>query len=374
MTQALQTEQTNRLDDWPLPLHYKLKFDPKKPSLEKCVLVTEDGRKYSGDLVNIIFQESKLLFQPGNSNEKFVIPFLKIKSLQLSWPSLLVPELNLSNPSSIITPARLEKQSFNIEYNDGVILLGDTLGYLENEKGVFIYPILNDGYIERLFIPQHAIKYFQIVNKKIQNSTQNQVIQSLSEKLSRAQASNFNVGSFVHAHELFKEINKLESQSVMRLGEILIGLNMITSDQLEMALLRQKENRKKRLGEILMEMGLIDDSQLKIALARKFGIPYVNLTSFSYEPEAVKMVSANLAIKFLAMPLCLQERKLVIALEDPMNVQTIREIEFSTKCKVLPVMGLQEHIVDAINKYYKTGLTVQYHVPINNDGSIEFRV
>jgi hypothetical protein len=160
----------------------------------------------------------------------------------------------------------------------------------------------------------------------------------------------------------------------MRLGEILIGLNMITSDQLEIALLRQKENQKKRLGEILMEMGLVDESQLKIALARKFGIPYVNLTGFNYEPEAIKMVSANLAIKFLAMPLCLQERKLVIALEDPMNVQTIREIEFSTKYKVLPVIGLQEHIVDAINKYYKTGLTVQYHVPLNKDGSIEFRV
>jgi hypothetical protein len=196
----------------------------------------------------------------------------------------------------------------------------------------------------------------------------------LSEKLSKVKTSNCNTGTFIHARELFKEIAKLESQSVMRLGEILIGLDMITSDQLEMSLLRQNENRKKRLGEILMGMGFIDDTQLKIALARKFGIPYVNLTNFEYEPEAIKMVSANLAIKFLAMPLGVHESKLVIALEDPMNVQTIREIEFSTKCKVLPVMGLQMHIVDALNKYYKTGLTVQYHMPLNNDGSIEFRV
>jgi hypothetical protein len=374
MTQALKPEQTNQLDDWPLPLQYKLKYDPKKSPVEKCILVTEDGKKYLGDLIQIIIKECKLLFQPSNSNEKFVVPFSKIKSLQLSWPSKLVPELNLLDPSSAITTTNLEKQSFRIEFSDGVIQEGDTFGHLDQAEGVFIYPVLNDDFVERLFVPRQAIKNFQIINKISKSPNENLVKQTWPERPSRAQATNINNGSFIHAQDIFKEIAELESQPIMRLGEIFIGFNLITSDQLEMALLRQKENRKKRLGEILMQMGLIDDSQLKIALARKFGIPYVNLTSFIFEPEAIKMVPANLARKFLTMPLCLQERKLVLALEDPMNVQTIREIEFSTKCKVLPVMGLQEQIVDAINKYYKTGLTVQYHVPLNNDGSIEFRV
>jgi hypothetical protein len=374
MTQVLKPEQTNRLDYWPLPLHYKLKFDPKKPQVEQCILIIEGEKKYLGDLISFIIQERKLLFQPRDTNEKFVVPFSKIRSLQLSWPSKLVPELTLFDPSSATSTTNLEKQSFRIEYCDGVIHVRDTLGYLDNEEGVFIYPVLNDDYIERLFVPRHAIKNFQIVNKINKSPNENLIKQTWPEGTTRIQATNINIGPFIHAKDLYKEFAELESQSVMRLGEIFIGLNLITSDQLEMALLRQKENRKKRLGEILLEMGLIVESQLKITLARKFGIPYVNLTSFIFEPEAIKMVPANLIRKFLTMPLCLQGRKLVLALEDPMNVQTIREIEFLTQCKVLPVMGLHEEIVDAINKYYETGLIVQYHVPLNTDGSIEFRV
>jgi hypothetical protein len=374
MTQALQTEQTNRLDDWPLPLHYKLNFDPKSPPIEKCILVTEDGRKYLGELVKIIFQESKLLFQPSNSNEKFVIPFSRMKSLQLTWPRKLVPELNLFVPNSAISTSRLEKQSFHIESIDGMTQLGDTLGYFNNAIGVFINPVLKDDYIERHFVPRHAIKNFQIINETNKSPTENLINQTSPERPSRVKATKFNIGSFSNAKELFKEIAELETQSVMRLGEVFIGFNMITSDQLEMALLRQKEFRKKRLGEILIEMGLIDESQLKIGLARKFGIPYVDLTSFIFEPEAIKMLSAKIVRKFLTMPLCIQERKLVLALEDPMNVQTIREIEFLTQCKVFPIMGLHEEIVDAINKYYETGSIVDYHVPLNTDGSIEFRL
>jgi hypothetical protein len=70
----------------------------------------------------------------------------------------------------------------------------------------------------------------------------------------------------------------------------------------------------------------------------------------------------------------MEDRKLVVAFEDPVNVQAISEIEFLTQCKVLPTIALRENIVDAINQHYEAGLIVQYHMPINSDGSIEYRV
>jgi hypothetical protein len=53
-----------------------------------------------------------------------------------------------------------------------------------------------------------------------------------------------------------------------RLGEILVGMDALTSDQLNQALALQQVCRK-RLGEVLVSMNLIDDATLEQALDRQ---------------------------------------------------------------------------------------------------------
>ena len=61
-----------------------------------------------------------------------------------------------------------------------------------------------------------------------------------------------------------------------RLGEILLGYNFITPDQLSQSLEEQK-NTKKRLGEILVELGFVTEERLNQALAAQLGKPSANL-------------------------------------------------------------------------------------------------
>jgi hypothetical protein len=54
-----------------------------------------------------------------------------------------------------------------------------------------------------------------------------------------------------------------------RIGELLIKNGSITEEQLENALMVQKENKDKLLGEILLEMKFIDENALKKAITEQ---------------------------------------------------------------------------------------------------------
>jgi len=68
----------------------------------------------------------------------------------------------------------------------------------------------------------------------------------------------------------------LDSGMRKKLGEILLGYNFITPDQLSQSLEEQK-NTKKRLGEILVELGFVTEERLNQALAAQLGKPSANL-------------------------------------------------------------------------------------------------
>ena len=57
----------------------------------------------------------------------------------------------------------------------------------------------------------------------------------------------------------------------MRLGDMLVSLNLITEEQLQQALTDQKEKHK-RLGEMLIEDGFITEAQLIDTLRVQLGI------------------------------------------------------------------------------------------------------
>lgn len=69
--------------------------------------------------------------------------------------------------------------------------------------------------------------------------------------------------------DLDNAIKYQESQPILKLGEALLQLNLISQAQLEEALTQQKENRNVQLGQILVKMDIIDVRTLKGVLAKK---------------------------------------------------------------------------------------------------------
>ncbi len=169
----------------------------------------------------------------------------------------------------------------------------------------------------------------------------------------------------ISSEQLLQALKLQENKPMLKIGEALKQLDLITDDQLKQALDKQKENRAIPLGRLLIEMGAIDDRALKGAMAKKLGIPFVNLSNFNFDPNAIRLISGAFAKKELVMPLCLFDGALIVALEDPMNFKTLDELRFTTQLKVLPAMASKEDIKASIKAYYS-------NILMQEAGGIEF--
>ncbi|MGZ8261086.1 MAG: MSHA biogenesis protein MshE, partial [Caldimonas sp.] len=66
----------------------------------------------------------------------------------------------------------------------------------------------------------------------------------------------------------------------VRLGELLVRQQLLSAEQLDAALERQRASGLK-LGRTLVDLGFVSEEQICGALARQMRIPYINLKQFA---------------------------------------------------------------------------------------------
>jgi type IV pilus assembly protein PilB len=136
-----------------------------------------------------------------------------------------------------------------------------------------------------------------------------------------------------------------------RLGEILIKENLITSDQLRLALEHQKATGG-RLGTCLMTLGFITDDEITGVLSRQYGVPSINLKYYEVDASVIKLIPQDTAIRYQIVPLSRVGSTLTIAMTDPTNVFAMDDIKFMTGFNVEPVVASETAISEAISKFY----------------------
>ena len=138
-------------------------------------------------------------------------------------------------------------------------------------------------------------------------------------------------------------LHALEVQSrmpILRIGQALMALGVLTEEQLRAGLEQQKLDRSVPLGETLVRMGVVTRAQLQSALVRKMGYPLVNLHVFPVAVNALRTITHGAARRLQVMPLMIHEGRLILALDDPASRHAaIDEVEFITQMKVVPVIG-----------------------------------
>jgi type IV pilus assembly protein PilB len=140
----------------------------------------------------------------------------------------------------------------------------------------------------------------------------------------------------------------------VRLGEILIKESLITQDQLEKALDFQRSNGGK-LGSCLTKMGFITDDDITGVLSRQYGVPSINLKFYEIDPNVIKLIPQDTALRYQVIPLSRVGSVLTIAMTDPTNVFAMDDIKFMTGFNVEPVVASESAIGDAIVRFYGGG-------------------
>lgn len=144
------------------------------------------------------------------------------------------------------------------------------------------------------------------------------------------------------------------------IGEICLKLNLITEEQLQQALAKQKQlGGSESLGDVLVNMGLIGEKDRIRCLGDQWGVPFIDLTDLEPEPEAIKMVSQELARRQKVLPIARKNGKLALAMRNPLDIFVIDEIRLMTGVEVEPMIALEEEIVTAITRCYRSDASVK---------------
>jgi type IV pilus assembly protein PilB len=138
-----------------------------------------------------------------------------------------------------------------------------------------------------------------------------------------------------------------------RLGEILLGENLLTREQLAQALAEQRSSGH-RLGYVLIKLGLLPEVEVTKVLARQHRMPAVDLSRFEVESKIIKLIPADVAKKHCVLPLKREGRTLTVAMADPTDHGLLQDLKFITRFDLFPVLAGEYTLRNLIEKYYDT--------------------
>lgn len=139
----------------------------------------------------------------------------------------------------------------------------------------------------------------------------------------------------------------------MRLGDVLVNSGVITIDDLEKGLEKQKGTGRK-LGEVLVDEGIVTEENIARALSDQLHYDMVELQNVEIEEEILKLVPVNVLTKYKILPFEYSQDNLMlrVAMADPMDMVALDDINIITNMQVEPVVTTTRSVMLAIDKYY----------------------
>ena len=343
---------------WPAPPYFE--YDGAPPAHgEACVLTFTDGRKVAGLMQTFLPDHEVLKFQPKDGKNAVTVPFSTLVTLQL-LDTVRLEVHTLPGTDGLHPPS--EHQSFSVTLTDGSQLEGETMGHVEALCGLFLFVAQpNARGVVRWFVPAHALRDTQL-SKPLGEmlvdehaASHESIAQALDrQKLLRARrlGEYLTTNQIVSHEQLAAALKAQKAQPSQRLGETLVELGFLTPAELDEALAVGARDRSVPLGRILAEMGVVDMEVVHNVLAKKLGIPVVDLTRMRPSPNALKRIPTALANRYQVLPLAEVEGGLVVAVDDPTNMERMEEVRFVAGSKLIPVVAPGREIRQALELAY----------------------
>jgi len=139
----------------------------------------------------------------------------------------------------------------------------------------------------------------------------------------------------------------------VKIGELLLSKNLITEAQLKVALSEQAKTGKK-LGETLIELNYITEHDLLKAVAEQLGIEMVSISDYDLTPELKKLIPEEIARRYKVIPLKYSNNLIVLATNDPVNIDAMDELSRMTRKNISPVLLTTDDLYYGLEKIYGT--------------------
>jgi hypothetical protein len=161
----------------------------------------------------------------------------------------------------------------------------------------------------------------------------------------------------------------------MKLGEMLVRDGRLTEPQLQAALQYQARDGG-RFGTVLFEHGFIDLEALTVYLGLELGIPIATGAMLERAKRAaVRLLQPQQAYRHKCIPLVVQDRQLIAAIEDPHDFATLENLAQITGYRVLPRVAPELRVYYYIERYYGVARPARFvkfgETPRGDEGAVD---
>ena len=141
-----------------------------------------------------------------------------------------------------------------------------------------------------------------------------------------------------------------------RLGDLLLGAGVITQEQLEEALKRQKEaGNGQKLGMTLVDMGIMNDEIIAEALCHQMGLERVHLAGITIEDEVLALVDEKVLRKYMLLPDEFapdNPNVLRVAFSDPLDMIAMDDLSIITGMQIEVRVTTVKDVSQALDRFY----------------------
>ncbi len=146
----------------------------------------------------------------------------------------------------------------------------------------------------------------------------------------------------------------------LRLGDVLVQQRLISQEQLQQTLELQRQTGKK-IGRLLIETGIITEELLANGLARQLRIPFVNLKTFPFRADVVRLLPESAARRFRALALEDRGDTLLVALGDPLDLFAFDELTRLLKRTIAIAAVPESQLALAFDRLYRRTEEISSH-------------
>lgn len=144
------------------------------------------------------------------------------------------------------------------------------------------------------------------------------------------------------------------------LGQSLVSEGIVTDEQLNQALSEQKRTSD-TLGYTLVRLKMVTEQQLIEFLVTKLGFSHANLRNYVIDPKVVKLIPENIARKYHCIAILRVKGAVTVAMLDPLDSFLLDNLEYTTACKIKPLVSSMSEIIAATDEFYRDDATA--HIP-----------
>ena len=135
--------------------------------------------------------------------------------------------------------------------------------------------------------------------------------------------------------------------------KLLLEKDMLSRTQLDGLAMETGGMSETMIRSLLLERRLVEEEALYATWAEYLELPYIDLQTTTFGPEALAMVSSDVARRHLLIPFSIYSAEISIAFEN-LDVDVIDDLRRQTGCDVLAHIATKSAIQEAIAVQYGT--------------------